>query len=75
MTHTELKDLDLDVKRYPPRAMAAAIGKAKDHVLSASEFAGAAGNLNTGHNYPWTFEEAKAHADELRDLLEYLKTL
>ena len=40
-----LKDLDLDVKRYPPRAMAAAIGKAKDHVLSAEEFAGAAGNL------------------------------
>ena len=27
-----LKDLDLDLKRYPPRAMAAAIGKAKDHV-------------------------------------------
>jgi DNA helicase II / ATP-dependent DNA helicase PcrA len=40
-----LKDLDLDLKRYPPRAMAAAIGKAKDHVLSAEEFAGAAGNL------------------------------
>jgi DNA helicase-2/ATP-dependent DNA helicase PcrA len=40
-----LKDLDLDLKRYPPRAMAAAIGKAKDHVLSAAEFAGAAGNL------------------------------
>ena len=42
---TVLKDLDLDLKRYPPRAMAAAIGKAKDHVLSAEEFAGAAGNL------------------------------
>jgi DNA helicase-2/ATP-dependent DNA helicase PcrA len=40
-----LKDLDLDLKRYPPRAMAAAIGKAKDHVLSAADFAGAAGNL------------------------------
>jgi DNA helicase II / ATP-dependent DNA helicase PcrA len=40
-----LKDLDLDVKRYPPRAMAAAIGKAKDHVVSAEDFAGAAGNL------------------------------
>jgi mono/diheme cytochrome c family protein len=37
--------------------------------------AGAIGNLNTGHNYPWTLEEAKAHGDELRDLLEYLKTL
>jgi ATP-dependent DNA helicase UvrD/PcrA len=40
-----LKDLDLDLKRYPPRAMAAAIGKAKDHVLSAEQFAAAAGNL------------------------------
>ena len=40
-----LKDLDLDLKRYPPRAMSAAIGKAKDHVLSAEEFSGAAGNL------------------------------
>jgi DNA helicase-2/ATP-dependent DNA helicase PcrA len=40
-----LRDLNLDVKRYPPRAMAAAIGRAKDHVLSAPEFAGAAGNF------------------------------
>jgi DNA helicase-2/ATP-dependent DNA helicase PcrA len=40
-----LKDLNLDAKRYPPRAMAAAIGRAKDHVVSADEFAGAAGNL------------------------------
>jgi DNA helicase-2/ATP-dependent DNA helicase PcrA len=40
-----LRDLNLDNKRFPPRAMAAAIGKAKDHVLSAEEFAGAAGNF------------------------------
>ncbi|MCI0633433.1 MAG: DNA helicase PcrA [Actinobacteria bacterium] len=40
-----LRDLDLDAKRYPPRAMAAAIGRAKDHVLSAEEFSGAAGNF------------------------------
>jgi DNA helicase-2/ATP-dependent DNA helicase PcrA len=40
-----LRDLNLDAKRYPPRAMAAAIGKAKDFVLSADEFAGAAGNF------------------------------
>jgi DNA helicase-2/ATP-dependent DNA helicase PcrA len=40
-----LRELNLDAKRYPPRAMAAAIGKAKDHVLSADEFAGAAGNF------------------------------
>jgi len=40
-----LKELNLDVKRFPPRAMAAAIGKAKDHVLSAAEFEGAAGNF------------------------------
>jgi DNA helicase-2/ATP-dependent DNA helicase PcrA len=40
-----LKDLNLDIKRYPPRAMAAAIGKAKDNVLSAGEFAQVAGNF------------------------------
>ncbi len=40
-----LRDLDLDAKRYPPRAMAAAIGRAKDHVLSAEEFSAAAGNF------------------------------
>ncbi len=40
-----LRDLNLDVKRYPPRAMAAAIGRAKDHVLSADEFVGAASNF------------------------------
>jgi DNA helicase II / ATP-dependent DNA helicase PcrA len=42
---TVLRELDLDAKRYPPRAMAAAIGRAKDHVLSAEEFSGAAGNF------------------------------
>jgi DNA helicase-2/ATP-dependent DNA helicase PcrA len=40
-----LKDLNIDPKRFPPRAMAAAIGKAKDHVVGADEFAGAAGNF------------------------------
>ncbi|GIV00008.1 MAG: DNA helicase [Actinomycetota bacterium] len=40
-----LRDLDLDPKRFPPRAMAAAIGRAKDHVISAEEYAAAAGNL------------------------------
>ncbi len=40
-----LRDLDLDAKRFPPRAMAAAIGRAKDHVLSAEEYAAAAGNV------------------------------
>jgi hypothetical protein len=35
----------------------------------------AVGNLETGHNYPWTFEEAKAHRDELEALLEFLRTL
>jgi len=40
-----LRDLNLDPKRYPPRAMSAAIGKAKDHVVSAEEFASAAGNF------------------------------
>ncbi|MGE5459976.1 MAG: DNA helicase PcrA [Solirubrobacterales bacterium] len=40
-----LRDQNLDAKRFPPRAMAAAIGKAKDHVVSAEEFANAAGNF------------------------------
>ena len=40
-----LKELNLDAKRFPPRAMAAAIGKAKDHVLSAEQFSAAAGNF------------------------------
>ena len=30
-----LKDLDLDPKRFPPRAMASAIGRAKDQVMDA----------------------------------------
>ncbi len=36
------------------------------------------GNLNTGHNYPWTREEMKANPRfeaQSRALLEYLKTL
>jgi hypothetical protein len=36
---------------------------------------GDAGNRNFGHNYPWAPDEAKAHVEELRDLLKYLKTL
>ncbi|MEW6058608.1 MAG: DNA helicase PcrA [Actinomycetota bacterium] len=40
-----LKDLDVDNKRYPPRAMAAAIGRAKDHLLGVEEFAQAAGTF------------------------------
>jgi DNA helicase II / ATP-dependent DNA helicase PcrA len=40
-----LKDLDLDPKRFPPRAMAAAIGKAKDRVLSPGEFRELASNF------------------------------
>ena len=39
-----LKDLDLDPKRFPPRAISAAIGRAKDQVLSAEEFARHADN-------------------------------
>jgi DNA helicase-2/ATP-dependent DNA helicase PcrA len=34
----------VDPKRFPPRAVAAAIGKGKDNLLSAKEFAEAAGN-------------------------------
>ncbi len=34
-----LKALGVDPRRYPPRAVAAAIGRAKDHVRSAEDFA------------------------------------
>ena len=34
-----LKAQGVDPRRYPPRAVAAAIGRAKDHVLSAEDFA------------------------------------
>ena len=42
---TVLRDLGIDPKRFAPRAMAAGIGKAKDHLISASEFAEQAGNF------------------------------
>src|SRR6185503_12516714 len=42
---TVLRDLSIDPKRFAPRAMAAGIGKAKDHLISASEFAEQAGNF------------------------------
>jgi len=40
-----LKDLDLDPKRFPPKAMAAAIGRAKDQVITAERFAERADNF------------------------------
>ncbi|MFN8232124.1 MAG: 3'-5' exonuclease, partial [Actinomycetota bacterium] len=40
-----LKDLDLDPKRFPPRAMAAGIGRAKDQVIGPDRFAEQAGNF------------------------------
>jgi ATP-dependent DNA helicase UvrD/PcrA len=40
-----LKALDLDPKRFPPKAMAAAIGRAKDQVMSATDFAERATNF------------------------------
>jgi DNA helicase-2/ATP-dependent DNA helicase PcrA len=40
-----LRDLNLDPKRFPPRALAAAIGKAKDRVLSPAELRELAANL------------------------------
>ncbi|MGH2767205.1 MAG: ATP-dependent helicase, partial [Actinomycetota bacterium] len=39
-----LEALGLDAKRFHPRAVAAAIGKAKDNLLTAAEFGQAAGN-------------------------------
>jgi DNA helicase-2/ATP-dependent DNA helicase PcrA len=40
-----LKDLDLDPKRFPPKAMASAIGKAKDRVMDVMAFADVASNF------------------------------
>ncbi len=62
-----LKDLNLDVKRYPPRAMSAAIGKAKDNVLSAGEFAQMAGNFyeQTIANVYLEYEKRKLGAGAL----------
>jgi DNA helicase-2/ATP-dependent DNA helicase PcrA len=40
-----LKDLDLDPKRFPPKAMASAIGKAKDQVMDADQYARSADNF------------------------------
>ncbi|MGE5226680.1 MAG: ATP-dependent helicase, partial [Planctomycetaceae bacterium] len=40
-----VKDLDIDPKRFPPRQLAAAIGKAKDRVLSPQAFAELASNF------------------------------
>src|SRR5919198_6299313 len=53
-----LRDLNLDPKRFPPRAMAAAIGKAKDHLLGPAEFAKDAGNF-----YERTIADVYAHYD------------
>jgi DNA helicase II / ATP-dependent DNA helicase PcrA len=40
-----LRDRNVDPKRFPPRAVAAAIGRAKDHVIDAREFAARASNF------------------------------
>jgi DNA helicase-2/ATP-dependent DNA helicase PcrA len=42
---TVLRDLGVDPKRFAPKAMAGSIGKAKDHLVSVSEFAGQASNF------------------------------
>src|ERR671925_382219 len=39
------RDMNLDVKRFPPKAVSAAIGKAKDRVLGPTEFAEMASNF------------------------------
>ena len=40
-----LKELDVDPKRFPPKAMAAAICKAKDRVIAPDAFAQMASNF------------------------------
>lgn len=62
-----LKDLDVDPKRFPPRAMAAVIGKAKDHVVGPSEYARQADNFyeqTVAHVYA-AYERSKLAAGAL----------
>jgi DNA helicase II / ATP-dependent DNA helicase PcrA len=40
-----LRELSIDPKRFPPRAMAAAIGKAKDHLIGPADYARDASNF------------------------------
>ena len=40
-----LRDLDIDAKRFPPKQLAAAIGKAKDRVITAEVFASMSSNF------------------------------
>jgi DNA helicase-2/ATP-dependent DNA helicase PcrA len=40
-----LKEMNVDVKRFPPRQIAAAIGRAKDHLVSPVEYAQSAANF------------------------------
>ncbi len=40
-----LRDLDIDAKRFPPKQLAAAIGKAKDRVITAEVFATMSSNF------------------------------
>jgi DNA helicase-2/ATP-dependent DNA helicase PcrA len=40
-----VRDLDIDPKRFPPKAMAAAIGHAKDQVIDADAFGELASNF------------------------------
>ena len=40
-----LKDLDLDPKRFAPKALASAIGRAKDQVISAEDFSSMVSNF------------------------------
>jgi DNA helicase-2/ATP-dependent DNA helicase PcrA len=53
-----LRDLNLDPKRFPPRAMAASIGKAKDHLIGPSQAMQDAGNF-----YERTVAEVYAEYD------------
>ena len=52
-----LKDLNVDPKRYPPRQIAAAIGKGKDNLLTAEEYMAA---VNPNNFYEKTVAEVFA---------------
>src|SRR5204863_6027227 len=53
-----LRDLNLDPKRFPPRSMAAGIGKAKDHLIGPDQAMQDAGNF-----YERTIAEVYAQYD------------
>jgi hypothetical protein len=60
---------------YDPNDVGFASGDDKSYEHYFFFDTGLLGNSNKGHDYPWTFEDARGHVDDLTALLDYLKTL